>query len=282
MTTVYSAQNALPFSSLPTTNGVVQRFRASATNVADASYAPDGLAEAPIYGLAGRPLQGDEIVAGGNVTLVSHQGGSLNNGALCWILLECEGGAQQVANATRSQHAVTLGQLSGYAGAAPGDIKYTAASVATEGWLKADGANVSRTAFSALFAAIGTTYGQGDGSTTFTLPDLRGEFIRGHDGGRGVDQDRVLGSRQKGSLYAYDTTESKPNGIWSASATQNTAPASRVAMGVDAYSTSDYAGVALGGVDATVVYQLPGMAADRGYSGVMRPRNVAMLALIKY
>ena len=47
------------------------------------------------------------------------------------------------------------------------------------GWLLCDGAAVSRTTFAALFAAIGTTYGVGDGSTTFNLPDLRGRVAVG-------------------------------------------------------------------------------------------------------
>lgn len=282
MTTPYTAANSLPFSALPTTNGVVQFFRAQSTNTADATYAPDGLPAAPIYGLGGQALQGDEIVAGGNVTLVSYIGPLLNSGSLCWVLLHCEGGAQQVANATRNQHAVTLGQLMGFSGTAPGDIKYSAANSVPPGWLKADGSLISRSQFAALFAAIGTTYGEGDGSTTFALPDLRGEFIRGFDNGRGVDKGRTFGSWQKGSLYPYDTTESKPNGIWSASTTNNSGPNSQLAIGVDAYSTSDYATVSLGGVDATVNYALPGLFGDRGYSGVTRPRNVALLALIKY
>jgi microcystin-dependent protein len=50
---------------------------------------------------------------------------------------------------------------------------------APAGWLAANGSNVSRTLYAALFAAIGTTYGSGNGSTTFTLPDLRGYFVRG-------------------------------------------------------------------------------------------------------
>lgn len=282
MTTIYTASNSLPFAALPTTNGVVQYFRASMTNLAEATYAPDGLAAAPIYGLAGLPLQGDEIVAGGNVTLVSYIGPILNSGALCWVLLSCDGGAQQVGNASRSQHAVTFGQLSGISGATPGDVKYSAANVVPDGWLKANGAEVSRSTFSALFAAIGTTYGAGDGSTTFILPDLRGEFIRGFADGRDVDAARVFGSSQKGTLHPYDTTENKANGIWSASTTQKTGAASQVAMGVDSYSLADYATVTVGGADATVSYALPGLAGDRGYSGVSRPRNVALLALIKY
>ena len=67
---------------------------------------------------------------------------------------------------------------------------------APAGWLKCNGDEVSRTEYAALFAAIGTVYGKGDDSTTFNLPDLRGEFIRGWDAGRGVDEGRELGSWQ--------------------------------------------------------------------------------------
>jgi len=52
-------------------------------------------------------------------------------------------------------------------------------STAPSGWLLADGSAVSRTTYAALFAAIGTTYGVGDGSTTFNLPDFRGVFPKG-------------------------------------------------------------------------------------------------------
>ena len=55
-----------------------------------------------------------------------------------------------------------------------GKIEYIPFSIVPSGYLKANGAAVSRTAYSNLFAAIGTTYGVGNGSTTFNLPDLRG------------------------------------------------------------------------------------------------------------
>ena len=47
-----------------------------------------------------------------------------------------------------------------------------------------------------LFAVIGTTYGAGDGSTTFNVPETRGEFLRSLDDGRGVDSGRTRGSAQ--------------------------------------------------------------------------------------
>ena len=69
-------------------------------------------------------------------------------------------------------------------------------TTAPTGWLKANGAAISRTTYATLFGIIGTTFGVGDGSTTFNLPDLRGEWLRGLDDGRGVDSARALGSAQ--------------------------------------------------------------------------------------
>lgn len=60
-----------------------------------------------------------------------------------------------------------------------GAVMPFAMNSAPTGWLEANGATVSRTDYAALFSAIGTTFGAGDGSTTFKLPDLRGIFVRG-------------------------------------------------------------------------------------------------------
>lgn len=79
-----------------------------------------------------------------------------------------------------------------------------ARSTAPTGWLKANGAAVSRTAYADLYAAIGTRFGAGDGINTFNLPDLRGEFIRGWDDGRGVDSGRSLGSAQGQLIESHD------------------------------------------------------------------------------
>jgi microcystin-dependent protein len=61
----------------------------------------------------------------------------------------------------------------------PGLIMAFGGSVAPSGWLLCNGLAVSRTTYLGIFNAIGTSYGSGDGSTTFNLPDLRGNFIRG-------------------------------------------------------------------------------------------------------
>lgn len=79
----------------------------------------------------------------------------------------------------------------------------TAASIPS-GYSLCDGGAVSRTANPKLFAAIGTTYGAGDGSTTFNKPDLRGVVPRGLDGGRGLDTGRVLGSYQADAVLNHN------------------------------------------------------------------------------
>lgn len=76
-------------------------------------------------------------------------------------------------------------------------------TTAPTGWLKCNGAQVSRTTYANLFAAIGTIWGEGNGTTTFTLPDARGEFFRGWDDGRGVDVGRAFGSFQTDMIKAH-------------------------------------------------------------------------------
>ena len=83
--------------------------------------------------------------------------------------------------ATNVQDAIT--ELStapkGGSGVPVGSVFWLATQTAPEGYLICDGSAVSRTEYADLFAAIGTTFGAGDGSTTFALPNLRAAFIRG-------------------------------------------------------------------------------------------------------
>jgi|GEM_PF-4231271 len=60
-----------------------------------------------------------------------------------------------------------------------GAICYFATTAIPTGWLLCNGSNVSRTTYAALFAAIGTKFGTGNGSSTFTLPNLDERFIEG-------------------------------------------------------------------------------------------------------
>jgi len=69
-------------------------------------------------------------------------------------------------------------------GSPAGSITMYGGSSAPSGWFLANGSAVSRVTYSSLFAVIGTTYGAGDGSTTFNLPDLKGRVAVGNDAGQ--------------------------------------------------------------------------------------------------
>jgi microcystin-dependent protein len=144
------------------------------------------------------------------------------------------------------QFAIPAGMPAYFAGATP-----------PTGWLVRDGSAVSRATYAALFAAIGTTYGAGDGATTFNLPDGRGEFDRGWDAGRGIDVGRALGSWQAGMVEAHTHgLPSEAGGSLNIESLTNTAGSDERSIGSGV--TGSY-----GGVET-------------------RPRNVAFLPVIKF
>lgn len=118
-----------------------------------------------------------------------------------WRYLLDTSGATFTGNLTMTG-TITASSFNGNAsnGVPPGTVISFAASTAPTGYLKANGAAVSRSTYAALFSAIGTTFGAGDGSTTFNVPDLRGYFVRGWDDGRGVDSGRAFGSSQEQNI----------------------------------------------------------------------------------
>ena len=139
-----------------------------------------------------------------------------------------------------------------------GEVAFFARSTPPSGWLKANGAAVSRTTYAALFDAIGTTFGVGDGRTTFNLPDLRGEFIRGLDDGRNIDGGRGLGTVQVDAIKTHTITvpnsgfEGRVQGSWFYAESGNGNNNQR---------------------ENTITYN---------GENETRPRNVALLACIKY
>ncbi len=85
-----------------------------------------------------------------------------------------------------------------------GMVNYFANVTAPNGYLECNGQAVNRTQYAELFTAIGVVYGAGDGTTTFNLPELRGEFVRGWDNGRGVDAGRAIGTWQVATAIMGD------------------------------------------------------------------------------
>ncbi len=146
----------------------------------------------------------------------------------------------------------------------PGSIVYHAKSAAPAGYLKANGGAVSRTTYSDLFAEIGTTFGTGDGSTTFNLPELRGEFLRAWDDSRGVDAGRAFGSAQAQQLLDHTHTNNGSNGFW-----------------VDAPGLGV---INIGGATLNInrITATGTVSGGAGGGTENRPRNVALLACIKY
>ncbi len=145
-----------------------------------------------------------------------------------------------------------------------GSVIAFAGQVAPAGWLLCQGQAVSRTTYADLFAIIGTTYGVGDNTTTFNLPDLRGEFVRGWDAGRGIDTGRVFGSTQTDALQGHGHQL-----LYGANALGGTGTAGRVDTGTTARSNA-----------VTTLENLTGFGTVRVASET-RPRSVAMQYIIK-
>tara|TARA_R110002167_G_scaffold16252_1_gene63870 strand:+ start:94 stop:732 length:639 start_codon:yes stop_codon:yes gene_type:complete len=176
------------------------------------------------------------------------------------------------ANLTGALPAIDGSSLTGIVGTPTGAVLYFAAAVAPTGFIKANGATVSRSTYADLFAITGTTFGVGDGSTTFQIPDLRGEFLRGWDDGRGADSGRNFGTTQSQETEEHyariasngsnsDRLHYQPiaaNESWSASR-------------ADGDNNENFSAAFTTGTSVN----------PRGV-GETRPRNVALLACIKY
>jgi microcystin-dependent protein len=145
-----------------------------------------------------------------------------------------------------------------FAAAVPvGSITMYAANTAPTGWLECSGAAVSRTTYAGLFTAIGTVFGVGDGSTTFNLPDMRGEFARGWDNSRGIDPARAFGSAQAGAIEAHVHSVTPP------SANDDTGSGLTTTGTGGAETITPYNTASTGGTET-------------------RPRNIALMFIIKF
>ena len=154
----------------------------------------------------------------------------------------------------------------------PGTIFPFGGASAPSGYLFCDGTTVSRTGYAALFSAIGTLWGVGDGSNTFNLPNLQGAFLRGAGGGLNPSA-RVVGS------YEADTNKSHTH---TASVTD---PGHKhvVPYYTSGQGTSFSGSAVLGGLTSETNSATTGVtvanAADGGTEAV--PKNYAVLYIIK-
>lgn len=146
----------------------------------------------------------------------------------------------------------------------PGQIIWVAGDTAPAGTLKANFAAVSRTVYARLFAAIGTRYGAGNGTTTFNLPEMRGEFPRGWDDGRGIDAGRVLGSSQAASAVSYYANGNPSSAVATPMINGDSSFTSSTGVGGQRYETTSRP------VQTTETFNS------------VRPRNVALMACIVY
>lgn len=156
----------------------------------------------------------------------------------------------------------------------PGEVFWFAGTTPPSGSLLADGSAVSRTTYAALFAAIGTAHGEGDGSTTFNLPDIEGRFIRGRDNGAGRDPDAAgrsaaatggnsgdaVGSVQDDELESHTHTVS-----WQTTSNTTTTGSAPRAVAIP------------GTGNAT-----PATTSSTGGSTETRPKNIYLLPCIAY
>ena len=181
-------------------------------------------------------------------------------------------------------------------GVPSGSVFCMAVATVPSGYFECNGQAVSRTTYAALFAIIGTTYGSTN-SSNFKVPDLRGEFVRGFDHGRGVDSGRSINDPQGAqnashnhsiSLSGTTSTKSLTGGIRKISEGFN---ANGSASGVftktqdgtnsitESASTSPVGGVDFDG-SHNHTFSASGTSGSQG--GEARPRNVAMMYIIKF
>jgi len=242
--------------------GAVLRFKVANANTG-ASTINDGVGVVSLVGGALSALQGGEMAAGGEAFIQWNS--TVGTGS--YVLLFCTGAALQIMPPSKPNHAVNNGQLIG-------SVSFFAMPSAPIGWLKANGAAISRTIYAALFSAIGTTYGTGDGSTTFNLPDLRGEFLRGYDDGKGLDSDRAFGSSQTDAIRNITGIITTDNGWMFTSFSGAFKPSGATsALTKNATTTGTTSTYAAFQFDASA--SVPTAPENR-------PVNVALLACIKY
>tara|TARA_B100000085_G_C18450211_1_gene474534 strand:+ start:204 stop:770 length:567 start_codon:yes stop_codon:yes gene_type:complete len=111
-----------------------------------------------------------------------------------------------IAELMNNSSTISTSAIPNGSGVSIGSIVPFGGTAAPTGFLACDGSAISRTTYADLFSAISTTWGTGDGSSTFNIPDLRNEFVRGSSSNLSV------GNAQ--SQSEYDRTVRFRQGDW--------------------------------------------------------------------
>jgi len=196
-----------------------------------ANFANTGSATLDISALGACPLK--KITISGKTDLSP---GDIQAGQPVTVEYDGEDMIMVTPAATISYDATPTGMIAPFAGAA-----------VPNGWLLCDGAAVSRTSYAALFAVISTTYGAGDGTTTFNLPDLRGRVAIGRDNMGGAAANRAQ----------LTTTLSTTNG----SSAATVASASNLSIGMAIISANVPAGTVITAISGTTITMSSGATA---------------------
>lgn len=182
---VGGSANVLTFSAKSSfsaySDGIRVAFRAATDNTGAVTFNVNAVGAKPVvrFSLDGEiALTGGEIQGGGIYEVI--YSAALNGANGGWLIL----------NPTQQQ--IT-----------PGLMFTHGSDVVPTGYLECDGAAVSRTTYANLFAVIGTKWGAGNGTTTFNVPEMRGEFPRGWDHGRGIDAGRAFASAQADEFKSH-------------------------------------------------------------------------------
>lgn len=172
---------------------------------------------------------------------------------------------------TANLHAATKQYVDVATGGLPtGGVFAWLTGTAPTGTLECNGSAVSRTTYASLFAVIGETYGNGDGSTTFNLPDLRGYFLRGFDNGAGNDPDAASRTDRGDGTTGDNVGTKQADELKSHTHTLNNATSVFRNTGPGAIDTSS------GGSQSTAT-----ISAQNTGGNETRPKNVAVMFCIK-
>lgn len=249
--TAYVVNSYQVFQSLPQLNGQVIAFTPHTTNGATVTINVDGLGAKPLRSAPGIELPAGTIVQGTPYAAL------YNNGD----------GAFYLAGFFNNPYNVPIGSC----------IDFFGATAPNSSFVLAYGQAVSRTAYAMLFAIFGTTYGVGDGSTTFNIPDCRGRIIAGKDDMGGSAASRLTSSYFGASAAALGAT----GGAQSHTLTLGELPTGITATGSGSASVSLGGGLSMPAITggwAQGNYNFGSAAQGIQFNGTQVPQNITSIS----